>query len=245
MTSATTTADEVTSPIADERSEADKQATPLVDKAMVKAHIVSAMSYFLVAIFAPWIAPYGMAEVVSRDIWAPSSPEFLLGTDNLGRDTLGRLLIGGRISLAVGLAAMILSVLLGTLIGVGRLSSNWIVNKIATVYIETIRNIPLLVQIFFWSAIAISLPPLTEADVGTYWFKASNKGFAFAWIFPDGGFWPWLVFVVVGIFVVSFSFSSSVSVSKARRVLRLKNFLKRIHFIKFKSTTWKRTPRMI
>lgn len=41
-----------------------------------------------------------------------------LGTDNLGRDTLGRLLIGGRISLAVGLAAMILSVVLGTLVGV-------------------------------------------------------------------------------------------------------------------------------
>lgn len=41
-----------------------------------------------------------------------------LGTDNLGRDTLGRLLIGGRISLAVGMAAMVLSVLLGTLVGV-------------------------------------------------------------------------------------------------------------------------------
>ena len=41
-----------------------------------------------------------------------------LGTDNLGRDILGRLLIGGRISLAVGMAAMVLSVLLGTLIGV-------------------------------------------------------------------------------------------------------------------------------
>ncbi len=41
-----------------------------------------------------------------------------LGTDNLGRDILGRLLIGGRISLAVGMAAMVLSVILGTLIGV-------------------------------------------------------------------------------------------------------------------------------
>ena len=41
-----------------------------------------------------------------------------LGTDNLGRDILGRLLTGGRISLAVGMAAMILSVVLGTLIGV-------------------------------------------------------------------------------------------------------------------------------
>ncbi len=41
-----------------------------------------------------------------------------LGTDNLGRDTLGRLLAGGRVSLAVGLAAMLLSVFVGTLIGV-------------------------------------------------------------------------------------------------------------------------------
>jgi peptide/nickel transport system permease protein len=41
-----------------------------------------------------------------------------LGTDNLGRDILGRLLTGGRVSLAVGMSAMILSVLLGTLIGV-------------------------------------------------------------------------------------------------------------------------------
>ena len=41
-----------------------------------------------------------------------------LGTDNLGRDILGRLLTGGRVSLAVGMAAMVLSVLLGTLIGV-------------------------------------------------------------------------------------------------------------------------------
>ena len=41
-----------------------------------------------------------------------------LGTDNLGRDTLGRLLSGGRVSLAVGLAAMLLSVFVGTLIGV-------------------------------------------------------------------------------------------------------------------------------
>jgi peptide/nickel transport system permease protein len=52
------------------------------------------------------------------DSSAKTSWLYPLGTDNLGRDTLGRLLIGGRISLAVGLAAMLLSVVLGTLIGV-------------------------------------------------------------------------------------------------------------------------------
>ncbi|MYF89150.1 MAG: ABC transporter permease [Boseongicola sp. SB0676_bin_33] len=54
-------------------------------------------------------------------LWEPSAKvswAYPLGTDNLGRDTLGRLLAGGRVSLAVGLAAMLLSVFVGTLIGV-------------------------------------------------------------------------------------------------------------------------------
>jgi len=41
--------------------------------------------YFLMAIFAPWIAPYGMAEIVG-DVWEPSSSKYLLGTDSIGRD---------------------------------------------------------------------------------------------------------------------------------------------------------------
>ena len=45
--------------------------------------------YFLAALFAPWIAPYGMAEVVG-DVWDPSSSEHLLGTDQIGRDLLTR-----------------------------------------------------------------------------------------------------------------------------------------------------------
>ena len=131
----------------------------------------------------------------------PTGVQIREGIDTSPDSGVRALTVGMINTLRVAISGIIVATLLGTVIGVGRLSSNWIVNKIATVYIETIRNIPLLVQIFFWSAIAISLPPLTEADVGTYWFKASNKGFAFAWIFPDGGFWPWLVFVVVGIFV--------------------------------------------
>ena len=46
--------------------------------------------YFLMALFAPLIAPYGMSEVVG-DVWEPSSSEFLLGTDSIGRDLLTRL----------------------------------------------------------------------------------------------------------------------------------------------------------
>ena len=45
--------------------------------------------YFLMAIFAPLIAPYGMAEIVG-DVWEPSSSEFLLGTDSIGGPTVRR-----------------------------------------------------------------------------------------------------------------------------------------------------------
>lgn len=101
----------------------------------------------------------------------------------------------------VTFSGIIVATILGTMIGIGRLTNNWIVNKISTLYIEVIRNIPLLVQIFFWGALATTLSPLIADEVGTHWFKASNKGFAFSWIFPDGGFWPWLVLVVGGIVV--------------------------------------------
>lgn len=117
-------------------------------------------------------------------------------------DSGARAIVVGIVNtLRVAISGIIVATILGTIIGVARLSSNWIINKLATIYIETIRNIPLLVQIFFWSALAIGLPSLTNDDIGTFWFKASNKGFAFAWIFPDGGFWPWLTFVVIGLIV--------------------------------------------
>ena len=54
-------------------------------------------------------------------LWDPSAKmdwAYPLGTDNLGRDTLARLMFGGRVSLAVGMAAMILALLLGSLVGV-------------------------------------------------------------------------------------------------------------------------------
>ncbi len=117
-------------------------------------------------------------------------------------DSGARAIVVGMINtLRVAISGIFVATILGTIIGIGRLSSNWIINKVATIYIETIRNIPLLVQIFFWQALAITLPSLTDADIGTYWFKASNKGFGIAWIFPDGGFWPWLTFVIVGLII--------------------------------------------
>jgi len=72
----------------------------------------------LVAIFAPWLAPYDPLEqnIVVR--LEPPSGEFWLGTDSYGRDVLSRLIYGARISLFVGFVAILIAMLVGTTIGV-------------------------------------------------------------------------------------------------------------------------------
>ena len=59
-------------------------------------------------------------------------------------------LVGLTNTLLVAVIGIVFATLLGFTIGIARLSSNWIISRIATVYIETIRNIPLLLQLFFW-----------------------------------------------------------------------------------------------
>jgi len=134
----------------------------------------------------------------------PTGVDIREGIDTSPDSGIRALSVGAINTLRVTVSGIFAATILGTLIGIGRLSKNWIVNKVSTVYIESLRNVPLLVQIFFWSAIAITLPSLTADDIGTYWFKASNRGFAFSWVFWDGGFWPWLVFVFAGIVAGSY-----------------------------------------
>lgn len=53
-------------------------------------------------------------------------------------------------TLVLSAAGIVLATVLGFVIGLGRLSGNWLIARLATVYVETLRNIPLLLQIFFW-----------------------------------------------------------------------------------------------
>ena len=75
------------------------------------------------AVFAPWIAPYDPIAVNIRHRLAPpawmdgGTPQHLLGTDPIGRDLLSRVLWGGRVSLVVGVAAVLVSSTIGVLLG--------------------------------------------------------------------------------------------------------------------------------
>ncbi|MCM0020171.1 MAG: amino acid ABC transporter permease [Tagaea sp.] len=67
--------------------------------------------------------------------------------------TYGRaLLVGALNTLRVAVIGIVLATILGTFIGIGRLSKNWLVAKVCSVYVEFVRNLPLLVQLFFWWA---------------------------------------------------------------------------------------------
>ena len=71
----------------------------------------------LIAIFANFLAPYGMNECHMEDYLSPTSATHWLGADNLGRDILSRVIFGARISVIVGLAATIVSTIISIIIG--------------------------------------------------------------------------------------------------------------------------------
>lgn len=72
---------------------------------------------FLVAIFAPFMAPYDPEKTDIAAKLAPPSSRHLLGTDQLGRDVFGRMLYGSRISLSVGFVAVSISLIIGIMVG--------------------------------------------------------------------------------------------------------------------------------
>ncbi len=82
--------------------------------------VVSLATFTLIAlcaVFADWIAPHGATEQHLDQILVPPGRDFWLGSDTLGRDTLSRILYGGRISLLVGVAVSLISGVVGTTVG--------------------------------------------------------------------------------------------------------------------------------
>jgi general L-amino acid transport system permease protein len=96
-------------------------------------------------------------------------------------------------TLLVSALGIVLATVLGFAVGIGRLSQNWLVARISGFYVETIRNVPLLLQLLFWyEALLKAVPQLrdTQAIAGGFFF--SNRGF----YIPRPIFEPNMVLVV-------------------------------------------------
>jgi len=93
---------------------------------------------------------------------------------------LRALSVGFLNTVRVASLAIVLSTLLGTYVGLARLSNNWLLAKLAAAYVETIRNVPLVVQLFFiYVLITENLPPPGEALNPIAGVFLSNRGIAF------------------------------------------------------------------
>lgn len=103
--------------------------------------------------------------------------------------TYGRTFLVGLLNtILVSVLGIFFATLIGFVMGVLRLSTNWLISKLATVYIETFRNIPLLLQIFFWYfAIGFNLPsPRQSITVGESLFLNNRGLYLPAPVFEDG-----------------------------------------------------------
>ncbi len=86
--------------------------------------------------------------------------------DYTEQSSYGRaLLVGFLNTLLVAVIGIFVATILGFTLGIARLSSNWLVAKIATVYIEVVRNVPLLLQLFFWYFAVLRALPLPRESL--------------------------------------------------------------------------------
>ena len=106
--------------------------------------LIFTATYFIAAIFAPFIAPYGMAEVVG-DVWEPSSAEHWLGTDQIGRDLLTRMIYGGRTTIFIATVATIVSFVTGSVLGfLAAVTGGWF-DQVLSRFVDLMMAIPSLI----------------------------------------------------------------------------------------------------
>jgi peptide/nickel transport system permease protein len=112
------------------------------------------------AIFGPLLAPYGESAVVG-DVWAPPSAEFWLGTDNLGRDMLSRLLFGAQTSISIALAITLLSFTIGATLGFfAAVVGGW-TDQVLSRLVDVLMAFPtLILALLVLSVLGSSIPVL-------------------------------------------------------------------------------------
>ncbi len=109
------------------------------------------------------------------------------------------LAVAGLNTVRASVLGVILATAIGILVGVARMSPNWLLSRIALTYIEIFRNIPLIVQLLFWLTIVLTLPKVVEGYVIADAIFINNSGFYMPWFAAQDGFWPWALITAIGV----------------------------------------------
>ena len=113
--------------------------------------------------------------------------------------------VGAVNTLRLALIGIVLATVLGIVAGIARLSGNWLLRTLAGGYVETVRNVPLLVLLVFWYfAVILQLPPVRESVTVFGSVFLSQRGTALPWLVAGDGVGPWLAFVAAGVVAALF-----------------------------------------
>lgn len=114
----------------------------------------------VLAILAPWIAPYGEAEIIG-DVWQGPTASAWLGTDNVGRDMLTRMLYGARMTIGLALLATVLAFVVGVILGFTATATPKWIDMILSRLVDLLMAIPqLIVALVVLSVLGTSLVTL-------------------------------------------------------------------------------------
>ncbi|MCA1992147.1 MAG: ABC transporter permease subunit [Coleofasciculus sp. S288] len=116
-------------------------------------------------------------------------------------DSFARAIVVGLLnSLRVIALGLILTTTIGLIVGIARLSDNWLVRNLALVYVEVLRNMPLLLQLFFWYfAVFLKLPPVEERITFANAIVLSQRGVVVPWLSGNAATGIWVLLLAIGI----------------------------------------------
>lgn len=121
--------------------------------------------FFLTALTAQWIAPYGLNDPVGKvweaPFWAAQPSAYWLGTDNLGRDLLSRMIYGCQITLFVATCSTIVSFVTGSVLGFSAAVIGGWVDQLLSRFVDLFMSIPsLILALVILSVMQVNLPVL-------------------------------------------------------------------------------------
>lgn len=118
--------------------------------------LVLTVMFLIMAVFAPLLAPYPPAAIVG-EVWEPMSAEHWIGTDNLGRDLLSRIIYGARTTIFIATAATFLSFTMGAVLGFTAVVVGGWFDTIMSRFVDLLMSIPTLI----FGLVVLSVLPST------------------------------------------------------------------------------------
>jgi general L-amino acid transport system permease protein len=177
----------------------DKRYIPIIAQLIFVIFIVALISYFVIN-YVNGMAQLG--KVFGFDFLSSTAGFAITDTfiNYTPSDGYGRaLIVGVSNTLKVSFFGVVIATILGFIVGIARLSKNWLVNKIASIYIELFRNTPLLVQLFIWYFAVILALPLIENSINLGFMYIGNRGAAIPWMLSTPGTGIWTILFIVGL----------------------------------------------